>query len=252
MIVSLFFVLIFEFTARIFSSEEKLRSHIGQLEKELEQCRERIANLETILEEKERLIHDYENRLIVSERKHALELRTETDKQRQLKAELEQRSTLIAQLTHQLHREKQQSQTRLRLGQLLLPDKPRKLKNPDESPKSQPLDKRLINRSTSLSNRASPDHDFTKVLLVGRRPPTPPQQLRPLSSKAIDPMNDEQVFSKRQRQLLHNHGEHAESSQNMSPRSMKVATVLPPIVSRKMPLKPLTTTNTKFQQEGEV
>ena len=221
------------------------------MEKELEQCKETISNLEKLLEEKERLIHDYENRLIVNERKHALELRTETDKQRQLKAELEQRSTLIAQLTHQLHREKQQSQTRIRLGQILLPDKPKKLKNADESPKSQSSEKRLINRSSSLSNRTSPDHDFTKVLLVGRRPPTPPQQLRPLSSKATDPL-DEHAFSKRQRQLLHSHAEHPESSPIIPPRApMKLATILPPIVNRKMPLKPLTTT-TKFQQEGEV
>ncbi|CAF4700114.1 unnamed protein product, partial [Rotaria magnacalcarata] len=78
-----------------------------------------INDLNRIVEEKEKSINDYENRLIVNERKHTQELRLEIGKQRQLKIELEQRSTLIAQLTNQLYREKQlqqqQVQTRARL-----------------------------------------------------------------------------------------------------------------------------------------
>ena len=58
------------------------------------------------LEEKEKLINDYENRLAVNNRKHALELHTQYDKQRELRIELEHRATLVAHLTHQLHREK--------------------------------------------------------------------------------------------------------------------------------------------------
>jgi hypothetical protein len=230
----------------------KLRSKIEQLENEIHQCKETIKNLNKILEEKEKLINDYENRLIVNERKHASELRLENDKQRQLKIELEQRSTLIAQLTNQLHREKQvqqQLQNRVRLGQIILPNKPTKLPSTDEQQHHPLSAKRLSNRSSSLSNRASPDPDLTKILLIKRRPPTPPQQLRPLSSKSNE-SNDEQSYTKRQRQLLSSHAENVDSNKTTSSRSsIKLSTVLPPIITRKMPLKALATTT--FQQEGE-
>jgi len=221
---------------------------IEQLENEIHQYKETINNTNKILEEKEKLLNDFENRLIVNERKHAFELRLENDKQRQLKIELEQRSTLIAQLTNQLHREKQlqqQLQTRARLGQIILPNKPTKIKTPDES---LPSAKHLSNRSSSLSNRASPNHDLT-VLIVKRRPPTPPQQLRPLSSTSIQ-SNDEQLYTKRQRQLLNSHTENTDSNKvTLSRQPLKRSTLLPPIGNKTMPLKALGTT--VFQQEGE-
>jgi len=95
------------------------------LENELVQCKDKIKTLTEILEEKEKFIKDYENRLIVNDRKHALELHTQYNKQRELKIELEKRSTLIAQLTNQIHREKQHQQNvsnRIRLGQIILPN----------------------------------------------------------------------------------------------------------------------------------
>jgi hypothetical protein len=221
---------------------------IEQLENEIHQYKETINNTNKILEEKEKLLNDFENRLIVNERKHAFELRLENDKQRQLKIELEQRSTLIAQLTNQLHREKQlqqQLQTRARLGQIILPNKPTKIKTPDES---LPSATHLRNRSSSLSQRASPNQDLT-VLVVKRRPPTPPQQLRPLSSNSIE-SNDEQLYTKRQRQLLDSHAETVDSNKITASRlPLKRSTILPPIGKKTMPLKALGTT--VFQQEGE-
>ncbi|CAF3015351.1 unnamed protein product [Rotaria sp. Silwood2] len=237
------------------TDDSKLRSTIEQLENEIHQCKQTISDLNAVLEEKEKSINDYENRLIVNERKHSQDLRLENDKQRQLKIELEQRSTLIAQLTNQLHREKQlqqQLQNRTRLGQIILPNKPTKFQSTSEiQQKQHPLSaKRRSNRSSSLSNRASPDQDLAKGLFIKRRPPTPPQQLRPLSSKSIE-SSDEQSYTKRQRQLLNTHAENADSNKVTSFRpSIKLSTVLPPIVSRKMPLKALATTT--IQQEGEV
>ncbi|CAM4775030.1 unnamed protein product [Rotaria magnacalcarata] len=235
---------------------DKLRLTIEQLENEIHQCKQTINDLNRIVEEKEKSINDYENRLIVNERKHTQELRLEIGKQRQLKIELEQRSTLIAQLTNQLYREKQlqqqQVQTRARLAQAILPNKPPKFSSTSETQqKLHTLStKHLSNRSSSLSNRASPDPDLTKALLIKRRPHTPPQQLRPLSSKSIE-SNDEQLYSKRQRQLLNSHTENIDSNKIASFRpSIKLSAVLPPIVTRKMPLKAMATT--AFQQEGEV
>jgi hypothetical protein len=230
--------------------EDKLQATIEQLENELEQCKAKIKSLNKILEEKEKLINDYENRLIVNDRKHALELNTQYNKQRELKIELEQRSTLIAQLTHQLHREKQHQQNscnRIRLGQIILPNKPTRYKNNDEQ---QLLpNRRLSNRSSSLSNRISTDQELTKVLFIGRRPPTPPQQLQLLSPKSIE-SNDEQLYTKRQRQLLNNHIGNVDLNKSASsPTANKLSTVLPPIINRKMPLKALTTTT--LQRESE-
>jgi hypothetical protein len=182
-----------------------------------------------------------------------MELRLENDKQRQLKIELEQRSTLIAQLTNQLHHEKQiqqKLQTRARLGQIILPNKPTKFQSANELQQEQhlPSTKRLSNRSSSLSNRTSPDQDLT-VLFVKRRPLTPPQQLRPLSSKSIE-SNDEQLYTKRQRQLLNIHTENVDPNKITLSRSpLKRSTLLPPIGNKTMPLKALPTT--VFQQQGE-
>lgn len=222
----------------------KLRSTIEQLENEVRQCKERILQLSELLAEKEALTKDYENRLIVNDRNHAFQLHQEADKQRQLKIQLEERSTTIAQLTSQLHREKQQQlQTRTRLGQILLPNKPVKIPSTEQT-----STKRLSNRSSSLSHRASPDQDLA-VLIVKRRPPTPPQQLRPLSSKSIESI-DEQSFTKRQRQLLDHHPETIDSSKNTISRlPAKRSVILPPITKKTMPLKALPTT--VFEQKGE-
>ncbi|UJR23694.1 hypothetical protein I4U23_026676 [Adineta vaga] len=240
------------------SEDGKLRLTIEQLENEIHECKETVKNLTRLLEEKERSINDYKNRLLVSERNHTLDLRLENDKQRELKIELEKRSTLIAQLTNQLHQEKQhqqQLQTRTRLGKMILPNKPGKLQTIDviKRPQHQPpllSNKHISNRSSSLDHRDSPETDSTKVLFVKRRPPTPPQQLRPFSSKSVE-FEEEQLFTKRQRQLLNNnHVENLETNRRSPSRSaIKLQTILPPIVNRNMPLKALTTTS--FHQEGE-
>jgi transcriptional regulator with GAF, ATPase, and Fis domain len=235
--------------------EGKLRATVEQLENELHQCKDKITFLNKILEEKEKLVNDYENRLIVNNRKHALELHTQYDKQRQFKIELEQRSTLIAQLTNQIHREKQHQQdvcNRIRLGQIILPNKPTRFKNNDEQQQQQQQllsSRRLSNRSSSLSTRIGSDEELAKVLFIGRRPPTPPQQLHPLSPKSME-SNDEQFYTKRQRQLLNNHtGNMALNKATSSRSTNKLSTVLPPIINRKMPLKAFATTT--IQREGE-
>jgi hypothetical protein len=222
------------------------------LKNELERCKDKVKTLNKILEEKEKLIHDYENRLIVNNRKHALELHTQYDKQRELKIELEHRATIIAQLTHQIHREKQHQQNvcnRIRLGHIILPNKPTKFKTNDEQQQQFSFNRRLSNRSSSLSNRIHSDQELTKVLFIGRRPPTPPQQLQPLSPKTIE-LNDEQFYTKRQHQLLNNHTGRIDLDNVTSLRSTnKLSTVLPPIINRKMPMKVLATTT--LQSEGE-
>lgn len=218
---------------------EKLRSNVDQLENELTKCRETIRNLNEILDEKQKSIVEYENLLIVNERKHAADLRIENEKQRQLKSDLEQRSTLIAQLTNQLYREKQKQTSPVRSapqGQMILPDRPKKIINPSEESKE-----RLSNRSSSLNSQTSSiEQNLNQVFVVGRRPPTPPQQLRPISSK------DKTNFTKRQLQLLNTN-----SDDNATRPSMKLSPVLPPIIHRKIVLPPLTTSG-KFQHETEI
>lgn len=224
------------------------------MENELDRCKDKIKVLNKILEEKERLVNDYENRLIVNDRKHALELHTQYNKQRELKIELEQRATLIAQLTHQIHREKQHQQNvcnRIRLGQIILPNKPTKFKNNDEQQQQLSSNRRLSNRSSSLNNRIiSSDQELGKVLFIGRRPPTPPQQLQPLSPKTIESNDEQQLYTKRQRQLLNNHTGNVDLNNVTTFRSTnKLSTILPPLINRKMPLKALATTT--LQGEGE-
>lgn len=220
----------------------KFRLTIDQLEKEVRQYKETIKNLTKLVEEKESMMKDYENRLLVTERNHAFQLRQETDKHRQLKIELDERSTLIAQLTSQLHREKQQCQTRSRLGQILLPNKPVKIPTTDATP--------ISHRSSSLNHRPSSNQDLA-VLIVKRRPPTPPQQLRVSSAKSIEP-NDEQFLTKRQRQLLDNHHEPTVDSNKTLVASRlptKRTVILPPIGKQNLPLKALSTA--VFEQKGE-
>ncbi|CAF1486689.1 unnamed protein product [Adineta steineri] len=243
------------------TDDSKLRGTIEQLENEIRQHKETMKNLNKILEEKEKSIKDYENRLVVSERKHALDLHAENNKQRQLKTELEQRSTIIAQLTNQLHQQKQaqqQLQTRTRLGKIILPNKPPKIQSIDipssqqqqqEQQQHSLSNKNVLNRSSSLNTRVNSDQDLTKVSFAKRRPPTPPQQLRPLSSKSIE-FDDEQNYTKRQRQLLNSHAENVDTNKVPTSRpSVKLQTILPPIINRNMPLKALPTTT--VQQEGE-
>jgi hypothetical protein len=73
--------------------------------------------------------------------------------------------------------------------------------------------------------------------------------VQPLSPKIIE-SNDEQLFTKRQRQLLNNHTGNVNMNKITSSRpAIKLSTFLPPIVNRKMPLKALATTT--LQREGE-
>ncbi|CAF2365765.1 unnamed protein product [Rotaria sp. Silwood2] len=236
------------------TDDRKLRKIVEQLENELYQYKDKINDLNKSLEEKEKRLKDYENRLIVNDRKHALELHTQYDKQRELKIELEERSILTAQLTNQLHQEKQHQQNvrnRIHLGQIILPNKSNKLKYTGEQQQQQqllPSGRHISKRSSSLSNQTSSDQELTKVLFVGR-PPTPPQQLQLLSSKSIESYN-EQLYTKRQRQLLNNNTEKTNLNKVTSSRpTIKLSTVLPPIISRKMPLKALATIT--LQREGE-
>ncbi len=112
-----------------------------------------------------------------------------------------------------------------------------------------PSSRRLSNRSSSLSNRIGSDQELTKVLFIGRRPPTPPQQLKPFSPRSIEP-NDEQFCTKPQRQLLNNYTENVDLNKVTSSRSPnKMSTILPPIINRKIPLKALATAT--LQREGE-
>jgi hypothetical protein len=211
-----------------------------------------ICQLNRIVDKRESAFHDYENRLMVTERKHMLELRLESDKQRQLKIELEQRATVIAPLTSQLHCQRQQSKSRISRGQMILPDKPNAWICPDKLKQDVAEDQQHVNRSSSSSKRTTTEQESSRVMFIGRRPPTPPQQLRPLSSKTNE-SNDEQIFTKRQLQLLNNHSEKKGSSQMSSLRTtMKLSSpILPPIIHRKMPL-PSLTAMTKLSQEREV
>lgn len=218
------------------------------MENELLQCKDKIKTLTDILEEKEKLINDYENRLLVNDRKHALELHKQYNKQRELKIELEKRSTLVAQLTNQIHREKQNPSNRIRFGQIILPNRPTRFKNNDEQ-QLLSSNQRLSNRSSSLSNRINSDQKLTNVLFIGRRPPTPPQQLHSLSPRSIE-SNDEQLYTKRQHQLLNNHTGNMDINKVTSLRTTnKLSTILPPIIHKKMPLKALATAT--LQHEGE-
>ena len=210
-----------------------------------------IEHLNETLKDKDRLLNEYENRLIVNERQHALDLRSVDDKHRQLKIELDQRSTHIAQLTNQLHREKQvqqQLQSRLRVSQIILPNKPSPLKGTTDEGKHQ---KQLtFNRRLSSSHRSNSEQELKAALQPIRRPPTPPQQLRPSSSRSID-LTDEPVFTKRQLQLLDGHQQNHDSTAVLRPQSsIRLNPLLPPLVSRKMPLKSFPMT--AFPQQGEV
>lgn len=232
----------------------KVRDKVGQLEINLHECQDKIKHLENSLEEKEILINDYEHRLTVNERKHALELQAQYAKQRDLRTELQQRSALVTQLTTQLHRDKQNPPNRIRFGQIILPNRPSKLKSNDEEQQQQQLPSlhRLSHRSSSLSNRIATDQELAKVLFIGRRPPTPPQQLQSLSTKTSN-STDEQFCTKRQCQLINSTITNVDLMKMTSVHSSnKLSSVLPPIINRKMPIRALNTTKTTIPQEGEV
>ncbi len=137
----------------------------------------------------------------------------------------------------------------VRRGRIMLPNKPRRFKNIDEQRQQHLLSRcRLSNRSLSVSNRTSSDQELTNVLFIGR-PSTFPQQLQLLSSNRIE-SNNEQFLSRRQRQLLNSHTGNVDSHKVTSSRpTIKFSTVLPPIVSRKIPLKAMAIA--KLPCEGE-
>jgi len=232
----------------------KIRDTAKQLEITLHECQNKMKNLENSLEEKDKLINDYEHRLTVSERKHALELQAQYVKQRDLRTELQQRSALVTELANQLHREQQNPSNRIRFGQILLPNRSTKSKTIDEQ--QLPSIHRLSCRSSSLNNRITADHELAKVLFIGRRPPTPPQQLERLSTKIPD-LTDEQLFTKRQRQSITSTSPNVELMKLTSLRSSnKLPSVLPTIFNKKLTVRALnntaaTTTTTTCQREGE-
>lgn len=198
------------------------------MENELLQSRNKIKSLNKVLEDKETVVNDYKTRLRVNDQKHVVELHKQHGKQREIRLELEQRSTSIAQLTNRLVREKQNQPNggdRICLGHVILPNKPRRMKNIDEQ--------RQRHVSSTLSNRTGSDPELANVLFIGRRPP----QLQSLAPKTME-SSDEQLFTKRQRHLLHNHNRNIDSNKIVSSRSTtKFSTVLPPIINSKMPLK---------------
>ncbi|CAF3933310.1 unnamed protein product [Adineta steineri] len=214
------------------ADNNKLQEIIKQLKNDLYQSRNKIENLNKILEEKEKIVNDYKNRLKLSEQKYALELHKQHDKQQNLKYEIKQRSTSITHLTKQLFHEKQQQPNvcnHICLGHIILPNKPRRFKNLDEQRQQQQYlssDSRSSKRSASVNNRISTEQNRTKVLSLGRRP----SRLQPLVSN-----NNEQLVSKSHRQLLNNH---IDSNKIVSSQStVKFSTILPPINNKKMPLK---------------
>ena len=186
--------------------------------------------MKKLIEEKEQLRDDYEKRLATKDHQHGLELHVQYTKQRELQKELDQRAITIAKLTDQLQREKEHQQTiakRTSLGQMILPDKPMKIKSNDESPRPQQRHSQY-NRSTSLNIRDNREQESIEVLLLRRRPPTPPQQLRSHSIIGVA-SNQDPLYTSR-----HRHLGQTNSKNIVSPR---LETKLPPIAIRKVPLR---------------
>ena len=105
-------------------------------------------------------------------------------------------------------------------------------------------------RSSSTSHRTKSDQELTKVLFIGRQPPTLPQRLQLLPSNSIK-SNDEQSISKRQRQLPNSHTGNMDSNKvTLSRPTIKFSTVLPPIVNRKMPLRAMATATLPCEGEA--
>ena len=202
-----------------------------------------------MIEEKDEVRRDFEKRLATLDQQHALELHAQHTKQRELQKELDQRAMTIAKLTEQLQREKEHQQTiakRTSFSQMILPDRPTKLKPHEESPRQQqqrPSQKHrsISNRSSSLNIRDNREDETVEVLLLRRRPPTPPQQMRSPSIISAASNNDS-LLTPRQRQLGNLNSKTFVSS--------SLETKLPPIAIRKMPLR--TPSGSFIQQNTEL
>ncbi|UJR25191.1 hypothetical protein I4U23_006546 [Adineta vaga] len=191
------------FNNRVIDSNDdiKLQSTVEQLENELLQNQIRVKQLNKILEEKDKRVNDYKNRLRTQEQK--------------------QRSSSIIRSTNQFIREKQQQDNIchcLCLGHMILPNKYKTFKNTNEQ--------RHIStshiRSSSLTDRTNQER--TKSLFIGQRP----SPLRSIESK------EKQLLTKRQH---YQSGTIALSKVVVSRSTMKFSTVLPPITNKKVPLK---------------
>lgn len=198
--------------------EEKLQKKLKQQEKELRQLKTTISTLEKTIQNEDEIFRSFDKKIGEMNEKHALELHMQTVKQRELEKELDQRGFMITKLTDQLQREKEQRRKLNRvpiIGQMILPDKPLKMKSKDESiRRPTQLHRNSSNRSSSLNIRDNRDDETIELLLLRRRPPTPPQQLRSPS-------------------ILSSTSNH----QSISTPRQRLETKLPPIAIRKMPLK---------------
>ncbi|CAF0769699.1 unnamed protein product [Didymodactylos carnosus] len=252
------------------SVETKLQLKIEQLENEILKYKKEVEILKKILNEKETKINSYETKLILNDRQHANDIRLQREKYRLLKADLEKRATIIAELTTQLHRERQ-LQTK-RLGQILLPNKPILIRSNNQQQESQDISikndiettiskRRLSARSSSLTNRTT--DSSSKVLFPLKRPPTPPQSFinekqhritSPLPVTVWIPKTniesylnnqttiESEQYIKRQKHLLINANITSPSfDTNFATKTipMRVNGPLPPIVTRKVPIKAL-------------
>ncbi|CAF0961500.1 unnamed protein product [Didymodactylos carnosus] len=248
--------------------ETKFQARIERLENEILKYKDEIEILKKTLNEKEMTINSYETKLLLNDRQYASDIRLQQEKYRLLKIDLEKRATIIAELTTQIHREKQ-LQTK-RLGQILLPNKPILLRSNNQQQESQDTStksdidttiskRRLSARSSSLTNRTT--DSSSKGLFPSKRPPTPPQALNnekrhstasPVPVTVWIPkttmenyLNNQtttepEKYTKRQRHLLIN----ANTTSPLLDANFSIKTIpmrlngpLPPIVTRKVPLK---------------
>ncbi|CAF1167574.1 unnamed protein product [Adineta ricciae] len=189
-------------------NENKARSAIEQLENELLRSRNRVKTLHRVVEEKEKLINDYRNRLQMLEKKQALE-------------SYKQRSASSTRISHHSARDKQEHICHcIRLGQLILPNKPKAFKNIDEQ-------RNVVSptRSSSVTNRTNSNHERTKTLYIGQR------------SSLLQPI-DRQTLPKQQRYSFATPNGNTATTKIVASRStMKFSTILPPITNKKVPLK---------------
>ncbi|CAF1195842.1 unnamed protein product [Adineta ricciae] len=189
-------------------NQNKAHSTIEQLENELLRSRNRVKTLNRIVEEKEKLVNDYRNRLQILEQKQALEL-------------YKQRSASSTRNSRYSARDKQEHICHcIRLGQLILPNKPKAFKNIDDQ-------RHVIShtRSSSVTNRTNSNHERTKTLYIGQR------------SSPSQPI-DRQTLPKQQRYLFATPNENIATTKIVASRStMKFSTILPPITNKKAPLK---------------
>ena len=137
-----------------------------------------------MLDEKNRLLNAYDHYLSVNDEQYASERHEHPYTSRDLDMELNKRSSLAAQFTRQLRREKQHQKILyncIRFGRIASPSEPIAANNTADDREQQKqirLGRCISIRSSSLSNRASSTQACPKVLFIGRRPPTPPQRLQ--------------------------------------------------------------------------